>query len=228
MSWIEEIKQDAKLSSADITHINNRLILVKSKWWIHEDFYHRNKGLLLSRLQSLLGLNSQGIFARKTVAKAIEKTAAEAFINSNHLMGYGGGKVFYGLFEGEDLVAVCSFSKIRFMKYENPPYESVELVRYCSQRGKNVVGGLDKLIKHYLRNHRVDDMVTYVDQEWSDGSSYSNIGFEIVGETPALEFIVDTQNWERTVLKEGRDKLEAHEYLIQNKGNLKLRKVIKP
>lgn len=140
-------------------------------------------------------------------------------------MGFGGGKTFLGLFEKERLVAVAAFSKILFMKYENPPYYSAELERFCSLAGVTVVGGLDKLVKYYVNNYKTDDLITYVDQNWSDGAAFKKLGFELIGETEALTFKVNRAAYTRE-LRRHETEIEADEYLVKNAGNLKFRLTI--
>jgi hypothetical protein len=88
-----------------------------------------------------------------------------------------------------------------------------------------VVGGLDKLINHFSKNYKSDDLVTMIDLEWSEGKSYLNLGFEEVMRTPPILFAVNEKTFERRVIL-SKDDLKKSEYLIQNRGNVKLRKWI--
>ena len=191
---------------------------------IHEDVFRSSPEKVISRMRSVLGMNERTVFARKTKAKKNEKRRAKAFVDRHHLLGYGGGYDHYGLLKDDELVAVAVFSKIRKMKYENPPYDSVELERFCSLKNTTVVGGLDKLIKTYLKNHQTDDIVTYIDKEWSSGKGFLQLGFEMVEETSSLSFLVNKTNWKREPIKGDRaSRLTKTQYVIKNKGNLKLR-----
>lgn len=181
---------------------------------------------MISRISSLVGINKNKIHGRKTKVREISKKEAADFIEANHLMGFGGGKSFLGLHSQDQLVAVAVFSKIRYMKYENPPYYSVELERFCSLECTTVIGGLDKLIKAYIKENSTDDIITYVDKEWSSGDAYYKLGFKFVDETPALAFSINETNFKRTLIT--TDQLEKGGYhLVKNQGNLKLRLVIK-
>lgn len=218
MPWYSEIKDLFK--DARIEKVNAHLIVINGKIHLHRDIWERRQEQVISRLDSIFGKNTGSIFARNTRPVTLDKTTAQTFLNTNHLLGFGGGKTFIGLKDDTELVAVAVFSKILFKKYEDPPYYSVELVRYCSLQGSTVAGGLDKLIKAYLEEHNVDDIVTSIDKEWSNGSSYKKLGFEIIGETEPLQFTVNPSNWEREVYKK---QISEGCYLVENLGNLKMR-----
>lgn len=193
---------------------------------IHEDFFHTRKEQLINRLKSQLRLNTNRIHGRSTKVFEITKNQAKKFVDANHLMGFSGGKTFFGLFYKDELVAVAAFAKIRFMKYEDPPYYSSELERFCSLKDSTVVGGLDKVIHHYSKIYKPDDLITFIDLDWSQGKSFLKLGFEKVTITPPILFAVNSKTFERRVILSDSDKMKG-EYLIQNRGNLKLRKVLK-
>jgi hypothetical protein len=208
MSWAKTIIQKLQRFGAELYSSNGNYaclnsvclqfmdeqaddVVEKNAIVIHRDVYERKPQQLLFRLKSILGLNLTTLYARDTEVVNISRIQAEKFIDANHLIGFGGGKTFLGLRDDTELVAVAVFSKILYMKYEDPPYYSVELERYCSLVDTTVVGGLDKMIKAYLKEHEVDDIVTYVDKEWMDTSrasvsGYGKLGFEVVGETEPL------------------------------------------
>ncbi len=190
---------------------------------VHEDIFRARPSQLIARITALAGFNVKRIHGRQTEVRKINRPQAEDFNALYHLNGPGGGKDFYGLFYANELTAVAAFSRPLEMKYESPPYMSGELVRYCSKSGVHVPGGLDKLIQHYFRQHPVDDIVTYIDMEWSDGRSFYSIGFSNVGVTSPICFLVDRLTWCRV-----RDVTQSiingqRYYHLLNKGNLKLR-----
>jgi len=240
VNWKQEIQKRLQELGVDILSLSDQQFQLNSKKVqlidaetmvqdasadivIHEDIFQLRPNQVLSRLKSLSGLNERKVHGRKTKVRKISKETASSFIEENHLMGFGGGKFFYGLMEKEELVAVAVFSRTVWMKNENPPYNSTELVRYCSKSGYTVVGGLDKFVQYFFKNHETDDLVTYIDKEWSDGSSYERIGFKKVEETEPLKFLVERTTWKRRPF-EGSDLRKGH-YLVSNRGNLKLRRV---
>lgn len=125
------------------------------------------------------------IFARKTIAKRINATIAMDFLDQHHLWGATRAKYYYGLFwkrqyDDEDLVAVATFSARRKVQRDGQMYRSHELLRYCAQKDKTVVGGISKLVKNFQQDTHADDLVTVVDRDWGDGSGWHSMGFETV------------------------------------------------
>ncbi|UKN00760.1 hypothetical protein K6119_13570 [Paracrocinitomix mangrovi] len=196
---------------------------------IHRDLYEQRPLQVKSRLLSILKLNLVTINARDTNIEVLSKKEAKAFVDQNHLLGFGGGKLFLGLRDETEIVAVAVFSDPRFMKYESPTYYSTELERYCSLINYTVVGGLDKIIQHYTRNYPTDDLVTYIDKEWSSGKSFLSIGFEEVEETNPIHFKINKTQWTRKLISPNKlngIRIKSDEYIIQNKGNKKMRKIV--
>lgn len=132
--------------------------------------------IITSRISSLLG-NNERIFARKTQVVRIDKPVALLFMNQNHLLGYANSYYKFALIENEKVVAVALFSKPRWMKNEENPVRSYELVRYASLLGVNVVGGISKLLLHFIKSYDVQHLMTYTDKTWGEASFYSDYGF---------------------------------------------------
>lgn len=206
---------------------------------LHEDIFITKKQLVFSRLNSIFGFNAHKVFARKCKPMLVTKQKAKDFLNANHLMGYVNADLFIGLQYKDELVALASFSKPLTMKYENPPYQSTELLRYASLQNYTITGGLDKIISYFENNYFTDDIVTMVDAEWSIGKSFQIIGFycqtdnqvflsERQGfliKTKPLLFAIDKNTFlRRSVLS--KSECQPHEYLVQNQGNYKLIKKI--
>ena len=143
---------------------------------LHCDCWQKHRDIVQSRILALLG-QSKRIHGRKTQVRRIDKATADFFLETNHLQGSVLGKVRYGLFLQDDLVAVASFSGARKCVRGGQVYRSFELLRFANKCHHTVVGGLDKLIQHFITNHQPDDLMTYADRDWSDGRGYRKIGF---------------------------------------------------
>lgn len=184
---------------------------------IWEDVWLNKKEIVKSRLLSLLG-KSETIPARLTKVCRIDKPTLDSFMISNHLQGTVGVKLKYGLFlpkryfrvidtnnlifqslnHSEDLlVAVASFSNGKKIVREGQYFRSFELIRFANLKGFTVVGGLNKLLKNFIREQNPDDIMTYSDSDWSDGTNYEKIGFERIEQTPPLAFCLDNQTFIR-------------------------------
>ncbi|MFC3197177.1 hypothetical protein ACFOET_06105 [Parapedobacter deserti] len=163
---------------------------------VDEDLWITKPDILLSRLAALGG-QARRIHARNTVAARIDKPTALAFQEEHHLQVSLPGKYRYGLYHQGELVAAAVFSGGRKMEGKPENYRSYELLRFCHKQGLQVVGGFSKLLDAFEQEFMPGDIMTYADKDWSDGSSYRNTGFIIVGEIEPQVFWVDTRTMKR-------------------------------
>ena len=114
------------------------------------------------------------IGARQTEVVKLSSKEANQFCQENHLQGGVNASLRLGLTYNDTLVSVMTFGKSRF----NKNYEW-ELLRFCTLKGYQVMGGASKLLKHSgIRN-----CVSYANRRWSNGKLYESIGFEKIGES---------------------------------------------
>lgn len=203
-----------------------------------EDVWRSKPKIVQSRLLSLLG-QSETIPARLTQVRRIDKLILDKFLIINHLQGTVGAKLKYGLFlpkryfrviEGnknifsenaeELLVAVASFSNAKKIVREGQIFRSYELIRFANLAGFTVVGGLNKLLKNFIKEQNPDDIMTYADSDWSDGSNYEKMGFERMNQTPPLCFMLDNQTLTRKLCP-SFDEVNNENLRIFNAGNWK-------
>lgn len=163
---------------------------------VYEDELFHKFEIILSRIKSLLGISTR-IHGRSTKVVKLTKPELLKFLNDNHGNEPFNAKYKYGLVHNNELVAVASFGQLMHKKFEEGGKWSGELIRFCNKNGVTVVGGLSKLIKHFINEHKVDDVMTYADKDWSYGKSYKKLGFKLVDEIPPHEFFVDTKTLER-------------------------------
>jgi hypothetical protein len=117
-----------------------------------------------------------------------------------------------------NLLAVASFSGGRLMKYEDRiGQRSFELIRFATLSGYAVMGGFDKMLKAFEKEHNPDDIMTYADRDWSDGRSYKTLGFTKIAITEPQPFLLDIQSFNRYSMKENRENLMQ----IFNAGSIK-------
>ncbi|MFT4032016.1 MAG: hypothetical protein QM669_06320 [Siphonobacter sp.] len=209
--------------------------IYEKKGWrfvrIWEDIWQQKPEIVQSRLLALVGL-SERIPARLTLVKGIDQTFLNTFLNENHLQITARCKYRYGLFlkpmaqnaaYGENLliqkldncVAVAGFGPLRLMPLRGEQYYSGELIRFANVRGYTVVGGLDKLIQAFVREHHPDDLMTYADRDWSAGHSYERLGFERVGYASPQVFWLNPETGQRQLEK------QDGWALVQNRGSYK-------
>ena len=201
---------------------------------IWEDVWQSKQEIVKSRILSLLG-KSETIPARLTQVRRIDKPMLDKFLSVNHLQGTVAAKLKYGLFlpkryfrvintnitpsfinSDELLVAVASFSNAKKIMRGKEEFRSYELIRFANLKGHTVVGGLNKLLKNFIREQNPDDIMTYADSDWSDGSNYEKLGFERIEQTSPLAFELDNQTFTRKLKIINTEKAS-----IYNAGNSK-------
>ena len=157
-----------------------------------EDIWVNRKSQVLSRIDSFCGLNKT-LHGRKARIIELQRNDVELFLNDNHLQGYIKTKYNYGLEINHELVAVACFSQTRPMKTKGEHYKSSELIRFATLAGYTVVGGLSKLIKHFLTQVDTNDLMTYADRDWSLGKGYEQLKFSYSGNSKPTFFYVEPQ-----------------------------------
>ena len=197
---------------------------------VDEDTWITRSDIVLSRIGTLMGQVSR-IHARHTVAARIEKRVVLSFQEEHHLQVALPGKYRYGLYHDGELVAIAVFSGGRRMDGKPDGYRSYELLRFCHKQSVHVVGGFSKLIACLRRDFNPGNIMTYADKDWSDGSSYLKMGFQIVGETGPQLFWVHRcrmqRYYERTLPpaireKSVQERAEAGFVACYNSGSIKL------
>ena len=168
---------------------------VENKQLVHlwEDVWLTKREQTISRIKSFLGLN-KGIHGRKVKIVDLDTKQTSHFLSTNHLQGFVKAKYNYGLTFNDDVVAVASFSDKRLMPQKGENYTSAELVRFASKTGFTVIGGLSKLIKHYIKLQKPNDLMTYADRDWSLGKGYEKLSFQLSEATKPLTLYLNKEN----------------------------------
>ena len=199
-----------------LTLLSKEKIDIENKVLVNEDVWFTRKKQVLSRINSLSGLNKK-IYARLCIAKQIEKQEAQLFLNQYHLQGYLKCATKIGLYYKDELVAVATFSSGRIMRRLKENERSYELLSYASKSETTVVGGFDKLVNYFTRLKLPSDIMTYIDKEWGNTNSYEKLGFVNVGESSPITFYVD-ENYRR----HKHNNSITNPVQIMNHGNYKL------
>jgi len=206
---------------SDLTSNEEYLVIhLWEDWW---KFYSEK---VKSRINSLLG-NSIRIHGRETIIKGINNDELISFLDRNHLHIPIKAKYKYGLFFNEELESVMSFSKGRPMNRDEVIYDSYELLRFCNKLNHTVVGGFTKLLNHFIQSVSPDDIMTYVDMDWSDGTTYEMAGFMLQGQLPPMEFLLDMSTGKRIYPGEKQLLQSASIKKVYNSGSYKYIKKIK-
>lgn len=168
-----------------------------------------------------------GLFLPKQYERIIKTTRPYSIHSGTHSLSTH--SLIHSFTNSEEvLVAVASFSGGKKIVRDRETYRSFELIRFANFLDCTVVGGLDKLVKAFMKEVHPDDIMTYADRDWSDGRSYERLGFDRIGTTAPQAFVVNPVTMERHYaerLEEG--KIPSNWAAISNAGNWKFLKKMK-
>ena len=159
-----------------------RVVHIFSDEWVYSN------DIVKSRIKHILGVSSaRVVHARDCEVKLVESAIANAFLTTNHLQGAAISKWRYGLYFGEELVALMTFGESRFED------NTIELIRYCALMDVSVVGGAGKLFKRFAGdNPNVEVITSYADARWSTSDAfYTKLGFALDSMSSPGYYIVD-------------------------------------
>ena len=139
-----------------------------------------NKNVILSMLSNILHTNDNKVYARNCEIRSVNSKDCRMFLNENHRQGYANASIRLGLYYNGDLVSVMTFGHIRATIGPKSVGESVcwELVRFCSKLNTTVVGGADKLFKHFVKTYNPVEILSFSDRSHTRGTMYNTLGFK--------------------------------------------------
>ena len=151
--------------------------------WINEDNF-------IDFLVSKLAVNQVKLMARKLHCVEITKQQANEFLDKNHLLGAcSGNSVNLALTDSSKIYSVMTFGNSRF----NKDFD-YELLRFATLKGFNISGGASKLFTNFVRNHEGASIITYSDNNFGNGSVYSKLGFQEIGQTGPSDMWCDARS----------------------------------
>lgn len=137
--------------------------------WIYK------QDIVKSMILNKCGLSKNKIFARKCSIETPTKQEERIFFDNNHLQGFSNSSICYGLKYDDEFVAMISFRTPRYNKEFD-----YEIIRIASKLNTNVIGGITKLFKHFLKNNENKTVITYADRRYSSGNIYKQLGFAFI------------------------------------------------
>lgn len=141
-------------------------------------------------LDVALGRVKSKIYARQCEIKEISNKEAKVLNDKIHLQGHRNAQVTYGLYYKNELVQIMSFSKTKYnrnLKTAN----SWEIIRGCPGSNNLVVGGVSKLISHFIADYAPDEIFSYCDFNKFNGKSYEAVGMKFIGYTgPDMKWVL--------------------------------------
>ena len=123
------------------------------------------------------------IYARNCIIKKVKSSDLKSFCDANHIQGYRNAKVTYALCYNDEIVQMMSFSHHKEYEWE--------IIRSCTKLNTQVIGGVNKLFKAFIRDQKPNQVFSYCDFNLFNGVSYEKIGMQYIGLTaPNLHYIL--------------------------------------
>lgn len=142
-------------------------------YYIWEDDYTTNKERVLNWVRQKLGVScDRKIDARKCVVREVTSSDAHNFLSKYHIQGSARMCSNYGLYFGDELVAVMSYAT------DTSNSLLLNIKRYATSC--NVRGGFSKILKvleNICKSKSLLGIVTFSDTSISNGDLYSTCGF---------------------------------------------------
>lgn len=119
--------------------------------------------------------DKETLYARNLTIKEVSKDECNSFLNEFHLQNTCQGQTIkIGLYKDIQLIQIMTFGKPRYNK--NCEYE---LLRLCTHKNYKVVGGAERLFKHFLNTYNPSSIVSYCDLSKFTGKVYTDLGFKL-------------------------------------------------
>lgn len=85
------------------------------------------------------------------------------------------------------------------------------------------------MLSFFIKEHKIHEIMTYCDADWSNGKSYEKLGFSLVSKTGEIEYLVDNKTNQRTSIKKIRRDVNYFspelcfpgDQILRTQGNLK-------
>lgn len=154
--------------------------------------------------------DKETLYARKLEVKEVDKKECNEFLNNYHLQNTcNGQEIRLGLYKDNKLIEIMTFGKPRY----NKNYEW-ELLRLCTKPEYKVVGGAEKLFKHFIQLINPESIISYCDNSKFSGEVYSKLGFIQKGKPhPSLHWSKDDEHITDNLLRQrGFDQLFNTDY----------------
>lgn len=163
----------------------------------HEWSNAATRAIWQSIILSKLGKHKK-LHARATEFHAISSREASQFLAQHHLQGATPGTRWcFGLRHEGRLAGVLTFAAHQKV--------ALNLTRLAFARGLTIVGGAQKLFRNALRVLPVQDIVTFSNNRYSNGSIYTILGFAKDGSLPpSYQWLWRNRLWNKRLLRRAR------------------------
>jgi hypothetical protein len=164
---------------------------------IWEDDWVNNKDIIKDIIKKRLNILPNNIlYARKCIIKNVSIDEQKIFLFNNHIQGYVPATYSYGLYLDDMLVSMMTFGK-RMIGHCSE--DMVEILRYANKIDFGVIGGVEKLFNHFLKNTSYTTIKSFSDPSYFEGSVYNKLGFELKSfNNPSYFYVKNFKRYHRT------------------------------
>jgi hypothetical protein len=192
---------------------------------VFEDEWLYKQDIVKSRLSNILGLTPSKIYARKTTIREVSPKDSKLFLDTNHIQGNVNSSIKLGLYYNDELVSLMTFGTLRKSMGGISKEGSYELFRFCNKLNTTIIGGADKLLKHFIKTCKPIEIISYADRRWSQGGLYEKLGFTHIHDSkPNYWYIIGTNREYRfkyrkdVLVKEGFDPSKTEHQIMLYRG----------
>lgn len=158
------------------------------------DDWNKIANLLLPKIQ---------IPAHKCKMYLLKKNIATKFLDSYHLYNSSKNQILsVGLVYNDELYQVMTFGK----SIVNKNF-SVELSRFCTKPGYQILGGASKLFHWVVTNYELTDVISFCDVSKFSGEVYLKMGMELLTTSDPKIF------WSKAHKKFAANSLQQKQYI---------------
>lgn len=133
----------------------------------------RKQSILKNMIANRIADKREIVYARKCEVRAVTSKECTKFLLENHLQSSVQSPIAYGLIYNSKLIGLMTFGKPRFASLYD-----YELLRLAWDSNVKVVGGSERLFKHFISEHNPNTIVSYCDISKFRGDVYFNLGFK--------------------------------------------------
>lgn len=144
---------------------------------IYDDEYINHKELCISRINSLLGINTnkQILTLNDCVINKIDTNDGHNFVINNSIEGEEAiADIYYGCLYNNNIIAAMSFTQ------NDASLNEWQLLSFA-ENSKYICDDIDKsLFDYFITNNKVSAVITYTDRRWNTyirNNRYKELGF---------------------------------------------------
>ncbi len=196
--WHSELYRDKNYHLDKTNYFKEKGIQIIHIW---EDNWDFKNEIIKSQISNWLGMTKNKIFARKCEIKEIK--SSNKFLNKNHIQGSDRSSIKIGLFYNDDMVSIMTFDKFEGRKKMSE--NEWNLSRFCNKLEYNIIGGASKLLSYFITKYQPQRIVSYADQDWSNGNLYYKLGFNLVSISKAdYKYIFNSKRIHKSRFKKSK------------------------